>query len=52
MKHITVAAFVAIFTALALYHMQPAQPKPEPFDYFAVNAECTKQLEVECAVDI
>ena len=52
MKHITVAVVVALFTALALYHLQPAQPKPEPFDYLNVNAECTKQLEIECAVDI
>ena len=52
MKHITVAVVAALFTALALYHLQPAQPQPEPFDYLNVNAECTKQLEVECAVDI
>ena len=52
MKHFAVATILVAFTALVIYHMQPAQPQPEPFIYASFNAECTKQLEVECAVDI
>ena len=52
MKHLTAVALLAILAAVALYQIQPEQPRPEPFDYFSINAECTKQLEIECAVDI
>lgn len=57
MKSFAVAAIVAILASLALYNLRPesnnleveAQPT---FDYLNINAECTKTLEVECAVDI
>ncbi len=57
MKHYAAVAILAIFAALALYHYQPAtanlEVESQPFiDYLNYNAECTKTLEVECAIDI
>lgn len=57
MKHLATAALIAVLAAIALYHLQPQSQNLEvetqpTFDYLNINAECTKTLEVECAVDI
>jgi hypothetical protein len=60
MKHLATAALVMLVATLALYQYQPVpaeestseQLTVQPFDYINVRAECTKTLELECAIDI
>lgn len=57
MKAITTVVIVSLLAALALYTLPQSasqlQAEPAPVDYFAYAAEeCTKTLEVECALDI
>ena len=55
-KKLALVAVSLLLATFALYQLnnQSATPalQKEPFDYLAVNAECTKTLEVECALDV
>lgn len=56
MKEIAVFALTLLAASVALYGVSSpsASPAPAPvvFDYLNFNAECTKELEVECAIDV
>lgn len=50
MKQITLVAIVALIATVAFYNHNSTQD--EPVLSSSSNAECTKTLEIECAVDI
>jgi hypothetical protein len=56
MKEITLFAVTLLAVALAIYSVSspPAEATPlaATFDYLNFNAECNKELEVECAIDV
>ena len=56
MKKTSLVVVSLVLAAFALYQLndQPAAPslQKEPFDYLGVKEECTKKLEVECAIDV
>lgn len=56
MKGHLLVSLVVVLSAVALYNYQPESNSLEMeapvIDYFNLNAECTKTLELECAVDI
>lgn len=56
MKEIAVFALTLVAASIALYGVSSpsaATPTPVPtIDYLNINAECTKELEIECAIDV
>lgn len=55
MKEIAVFTLALLAASVAIYGLSAdSQPiaQPEPLDYFNINAECNKELEIECAIDI
>jgi hypothetical protein len=58
MKEIAVLTLAILATSLAVYSMTSAEPqtaiaRPDiETDYFNYNTDCTKELEIECAIDV
>jgi hypothetical protein len=55
MKEIAIFALTLLTASIALYGISsPSTPaaEPVPFDYINFNAECTRELEIECAIDV
>lgn len=53
MKELAVFALTLLAASVVLYSgSAPSAAPVEPVDYFALNAECTKELELECAIDV
>lgn len=55
MKGIVAIAITALIASVIIFNIDaPATPSiaVEPIDYMNINAECNKELELECAVDV
>jgi hypothetical protein len=56
MKKLSLIAITLALAAVAFYHLNDSNTAPslqkEPFDYLNYNQDCTKQLEIECAIDV
>jgi len=56
MKKVSLVVLSLLLATFALYQFNSQQPTPslqkEPIDYFGLNDECTKTLEIECAIDV
>jgi hypothetical protein len=56
MKREVLIVLAIALSTLAFYHLEPTSDSPalqrEPIDYLNFNTDCTKALEVECAIDV
>lgn len=59
MQKLSIIAVSLLLAAFAVYQFQGNQAAPalpalqkEPFDYMGVNEECSKTIEIECAIEV